>query len=73
MQKAENLENYYRIPADNRDLNYQKYFTEGEQEIEKMVDYNSDNTQRLGVEELKKLLLQLPYIKNECNNLETQQ
>lgn len=70
MQKAENLENYYRIPADNRDLNYQKYFTEGEQEIKEMVDYNSDNTQRLNVTELEALLLQLPFIQNERNSEE---
>lgn len=65
MQKAEELHNYYRIPADNRDLNYQKYFTEGEKMPELIVDYNSDNTYRLNEKELEELLLKLPFIKEE--------
>lgn len=67
MQKAEELENYYRIPADNRDLNYQKYFTEGKEMPELIVDYNSDNTHRLNEDELEKLLMKLPFIKKELN------
>lgn len=65
MLKAENLEGYYRIPADNRDLNYSKYFEEGEGAISSFEDYNSHNTQRLNVEEVKKALLSLDFIKNE--------
>ncbi|HPM47890.1 MAG TPA: polysaccharide biosynthesis protein [bacterium] len=67
MQKAEELDNYYRIPADNRDLNYQKYFTEGEKMPELIVDYNSDNTYRLNGKELEELLMKLPFIKEELN------
>jgi len=67
MQKATELDNYYRIPADNRDLNYQKYFTEGEKMPELIVDYNSDNTYRLNEEELEELLMKLPFIKEELN------
>jgi len=67
MQKATELDNYYRIPADNRDLNYQKYFTEGEKVPELIVDYNSDNTYRLNEKELEELLLKLPFIKEELN------
>ncbi len=62
MQKAEDVGDYYRIPADNRDLNYQKYFTEGDTEIKERTDYNSDNTYRLNSEELQKLLMRLPFI-----------
>jgi len=65
MQKAEDLENYYRIPADNRDLNYQKYFSKGKKMPELIIDYNSDNTYRLKAEELEKLLMKLPFIKEE--------
>lgn len=65
MQKSENLDNYYRIPADNRDLNYQKYFTEGTKEKIEITDYNSDNTYRLNENELEELLLKLDFIKEE--------
>ncbi|MGI6393712.1 MAG: polysaccharide biosynthesis protein [bacterium] len=65
MQKAIELENYYRIPADNRDLNYQKYFTVGKKIPEIIGDYNSDNTYRLNESELSELLLKLPFIKEE--------
>lgn len=64
MQKSIELENYYRIPADNRDLNYQKYFTEGQKEMKEKIDYNSDNTYRLNERELEELLLKLPYIQS---------
>jgi UDP-N-acetylglucosamine 4,6-dehydratase len=64
MSKAEDLGNFYRIPADMRDLNYTKYVqTEASELIDE--EYNSDNTKRLNVEELKKLLLSLDYVKNE--------
>ena len=58
---------YYRIPADNRDLNYAKYFSEGETDISTLDDYTSHNTKRLNVEEVKALLLTLDYIKEELN------
>ena len=63
--KAEDLGGYYRIVPDDRDLNYGKYFTEGEEKIAEVEDYNSHNTRRLNVEEIKELLLKLDYIKGE--------
>ena len=62
---AEDLVNYYRIPADNRDLNYNKYFIEGSQKNESEEDYNSSNTKRLTVNQIKEKLLNLDYIKNK--------
>lgn len=62
MAKAEDMGRYYRIPADNRDLNYKKYFVEGEQEISSLDDYTSHNTHRLDVPQIKDLLLKLHYI-----------
>jgi len=53
---------YYRIPADNRDLNYKKYFVEGEQRISELDDYTSHNTHRLDVGGVTKVLLKLDYI-----------
>lgn len=67
MAKAEDMERYFRIPADNRDLNYNKYFVEGEAHISELDDYTSHNTQRLDVAEIKELLLTLDYIRNELN------
>ena len=67
MAKADDLGDYYRIPADNRDLNYAQYFTEGEEEISHLDDYTSHNTERLSVEQVKKLLLKLDYIKEELD------
>ncbi len=66
MSKADDLGNFYRIPADMRDLNYTKYLqTDGPRLIDK--EYNSDNTRRLNVEELKELLLTLDYVRDELN------
>ena len=65
MQKAEDRGDFYRVPADNRDLNYAQYFSEGEQEVSVVEDYHSHNTEQLGVEGMKKLLVQLPLIKKE--------
>jgi UDP-glucose 4-epimerase len=56
---------YYRIVPDERDLNYGKYFTEGEEQISRLDDYNSHNTQRLTVSEIKEKLLQLEFIQQE--------
>ena len=67
MFKAEDLGNYYRIPADNRDLNYAQYFSEGEEEISLQHDYTSHNTTRLNIAEVRKLLLNLDYISRELN------
>jgi UDP-N-acetylglucosamine 4,6-dehydratase len=63
MQKAEDMGEFYRIPADNRDLNYSRYFSEGETDISTIEDYHSHNTTRLTNAELKNTLLDLEYIK----------
>jgi len=63
--KAEDCGNYFRISADSRDLNYNKYFIEGESEISMQEDYNSHNTQILNIEQIKEKLLQLDFIKKE--------
>ena len=67
MARAEDLGYYYRIPADSRDLNYDKYFVEGVEKISHQEDYTSHNTHRLTVQQVKELLLKLDYIKNELN------
>lgn len=67
MAKAEDLGRYYRIPADNRDLNYAKYFSDGQKEISDLDDFTSHNTERLDVEGTKNLLLRLDYIKDILN------
>jgi UDP-glucose 4-epimerase len=67
MAKADDLGDYYRIPADNRDLNYAQFFSEGEEKISKQEDYTSHNTERLNLEQVKKLLLKLDFIKEELN------
>jgi UDP-N-acetylglucosamine 4,6-dehydratase len=67
MAHAQNTDNYYRIPADNRDLNYAKYFSEGDQDISRLDDYTSHNTRRLNVEQIKQLLLGLDFIEEELN------
>jgi UDP-glucose 4-epimerase len=63
MVKAEDMGDFYRIPADNRDLNYAQYFSEGEQDVSVIEDYHSHNTERLGIEGMKKLLIELPLIR----------
>ena len=65
LSKAEDMGGYYRIVPDERDLNYGKYFTEGEEQISRMEDYNSHNTQRLAVPEIKEKLLQLEFVQQE--------
>ncbi|TDQ37597.1 polysaccharide biosynthesis protein [Thiopseudomonas denitrificans] len=67
MAKSTDMGRYYRIPADNRDLNYKKYFVEGEARIAEFDDYTSHNTERLGIEGIKQLLLKLDYIKEQLN------
>jgi UDP-glucose 4-epimerase len=65
MLKAQDMGEFYRIPADNRDLNYAQYFSEGETSISRIEDYHSHNTTQLGVDGMKKLLSNLPLIKRE--------
>ncbi len=65
MVKATDLGGYYSIAADNRDLNYAPYFSEGKKKESLSGEYNSDNTERLNVAQMKELLLQLPEIKND--------
>ncbi|MFZ0446937.1 MAG: polysaccharide biosynthesis protein [Bacillus sp. (in: firmicutes)] len=63
--KALDMGDYYRVPADNRDLNYRKYLEEGSPKITLTNEYNSNNTKILSVKEIKEKLLQLPYIQEE--------
>jgi UDP-N-acetylglucosamine 4,6-dehydratase/5-epimerase len=65
--KAKDLGNYYRIPADNRDLNYANYVSTGVDNTNDIEDYNSHNTDRLDVEGMKKLLLKLDFIKEDIS------
>lgn len=67
MAHAEDLGGYYRIPADNRDLNYAKYFSEGDETVSVAEDYTSHNTVRLNVDQVKELLLTLDYIKEQLD------
>ncbi len=67
--KAEDMGNFYRVPADNRTLNYDKYFTEGNAKRVTLVEFNSDNTKRLGLDETKAKLATLEYIQNELNGV----
>ena len=59
MAKAIDMEKYFRVPADHRDLNYDKYFVEGEKKVAQFEDYHSHNTTRLDIEGMKALLLKL--------------
>lgn len=70
MAKATDMGNYYRIPCDSRDLNYNKFFVEGDEEISRIEDYHSHNTTRLDVEGMKKLLLKLRFIREDLGLLE---
>ncbi|MGW7834699.1 nucleoside-diphosphate sugar epimerase/dehydratase [Staphylococcus equorum] len=63
--QAEDMGDYYRVPADSRDLNYSNYVDDGSEEITKAYEYNSDNTYQLSVSEVKEKLLTLDYVKNE--------
>ncbi len=67
MARAQDMAAYYCIPADNRDLNYAKYFNDGEERISVLDDYTSHNTVRLSVEQVKSLLLKLDYIQEELH------
>ena len=70
MAKAIDMGDYYRIPCDTRDLNYDKYFTEGSECLSKIEDYHSHNTTRLDVEGMKKLLLRLRFIQEDLGLIE---
>jgi len=70
MAFAQDLGDYYRIPVDARDLNYNKYFVEGEEQISGKEDYTSNNTKILDVEEIKEVLLKVGYIQEELRNHE---
>jgi len=69
MVKAIDMGDYYRIPADNRDLNYDLYFSKGEADISTIEDYTSHNTKRLDIEETKELLLKLEFIRNDLEKI----
>ena len=68
MVKAEDMGRYWRIPADNRNLNYESYISKGQPEANLMDDYTSGNTQKLTIEEVMELLKTLPYVRKELNN-----
>ncbi len=65
MMKAEDMGDFYRIPADNRDLNYAMYFSKGEQDLNEISDYHSHNTNQLNIDDVKQLLGNLSYVKRE--------
>lgn len=65
MAKAEDMGDYYRIPCDTRDLNYDKFFVEGNEKVSKIEDYHSHNTKRLDVDGMKQLLLKLDFIRED--------
>ena len=65
MVKAEDCGNYFRIPADNRDLNYEQYFSEGDVQVTELEEYHSHNTDILEVDAMKQLLLKLPLIRKD--------
>lgn len=67
--KAEDMGNFYRVPADNRDLNYDKFFKEGDTKRALIDEFNSNNTRRLNVEETKAKIASLEYIQNELNGI----
>lgn len=65
---AQDMGNFFRVPSDKRDLNYNKYFVEGDNRLSSYEEYNSHNTQQLNVDQVKDLLLNLDYVQNELNN-----
>lgn len=67
MARADDMGRYYRVPADDRDLNYAKYFVEGETRVSTLEDYTSHNTERLNVEQVKALLMKLDFIREALN------
>lgn len=67
--KAIDMGNFYRVPADNRDLNYDKYFKEGDAKRAMIEEFNSNNTRRLNLEDTKAKIASLEYIQNELNGV----
>ena len=67
--KAEDMGGFYRVPADNRDLNYDKYFKEGDAKRATIEEFNSNNTRRLNLQETKEKIAALEYIQNELNGI----
>jgi UDP-N-acetylglucosamine 4,6-dehydratase/5-epimerase len=65
MVKAEDMGDFYRVPADNRDLNYARYFSEGQEKVSQMEDYHSHNTEQLNITQVKELISNLPLIRKE--------
>lgn len=71
MIKAEDMDRFYRIPADNRNLNYNRFYLEGTEEVNKINDYNSHNTERLDAQGMKKLLLDLDIVQEVLDEIKT--
>ena len=71
MFRSEDMGNYFRIPADGRDLNYDKFFVEGQKDISKVEDYHSHNTYQLDKKGMKELLLKLPEIRNDLQEIQS--
>ena len=71
MVKAEDLKDYYRIPSDNRDLNYENFFSKGLEDMSKVEEYHSHNTHRLDLEGTKKLLMKLTFIQKDMEKIAT--
>lgn len=69
MARAIDMGNYFRIPCDTRDLNYDKFFTVGNEDVAKIEDYHSHNTRRLDVEGMKELLLKLRFVREDLGLL----
>ncbi len=67
--KAEDMGDFYRVPADNRSLNYDKFFTEGDNKRCELKEFNSDNTRRLNLTETKVKIAALEYVQNELNGI----
>ena len=70
LTKAIDMGDFYRVPADNRDLNYDKYFTEGNAKRAEIEEFNSDNTYRQNLEETKAKIASLEYIQNELKGIQ---
>ena len=68
--KSEDMGTYFRVPADNRDLNYDKYFVTGNQKVEKIVEYTSENTERLDIDKTIKKLMTVDYVVDELRGIE---
>lgn len=69
INKAEDMGRFYRIPSDNRDLNYAQYFSEGEEDLSKLEDYNSHNTKQCDIKHMKNLLMGLQLVQDELEKL----